>query len=242
MFELLISDKISPNITLATLAKRLKTEVSMSKGIFVYDQYRDRERVCIAVPERYMQYVSTRAREEVIEHIAVEYKYQYFCERLSLANLDGFMSTAFLSALAVFDKATDKRYISDHLSFYDELNIDSAFNFRLPLLKDRWDEIVSLVRQNILELSPNGGLIEMMKFLLNQSPVECEEVVVDVEDAEYKIKNARGETQFAYNGEKASEKMVHQLITLLPKKVVVKNKDLNNLKSVFESRVQEVVK
>lgn len=243
MFELVISDKACEEISFLQLAKQLKREVQLLKGVFVYDQFAGRERICFAVPKKMADYALARAKDEIAEHLAVEYKYRFFDQRLELFGLDELMRTAFLSALAVFDKETDKKYILEHLNFFDEVNIDSCFAFCMPLLQERWTEIVSLVESNMFELMANEGLLEMMKFLIRSCPVESEEVFVGQTENLFLIENARREVQFEFEKNVSGrKKLVHQLVNLVPKKLVVCTGLDIGLKKIFEERVFEIVR
>ena len=240
MFELQISD--TKKDVMEVLSKKLGREVLACKGVFVFDEDFGRFRLSLAVADKLREYIWARAREEIVEILAVEYKYQFFSEKLEIPMLDDFLKTAFLSALAVFDKQTDKKYIEQHLFFDGEINLDSLFLFRLPLLKDRWSEIVELVESNFSELLPNHGMIEMMKFLIESSPVENNEVWVLSRHNCLMIANANRETMFEFENSKTGLlELVHRLVLLLPKKVVVSGKNLERVFEVFGKSAQQKI-
>lgn len=236
MFELVISDE--KTMDLRFLALILKKEVAQCKGICVCDVFADRNRIVAAVPEKFEQYFLARVREEVANFIAVEHKYRYFLNNLPMPILDDFNKSAFCSALAVFDKETDKKYCLEHLKFFDEINIDSAIAFCMPLLFERWNEIIELVKSNFVELSLSGGAVEMMKFLIRSSGVESSRIVVE-KNLGCRIRNESGDVLFDFDEENES-RLIHALVCLLPKEVVVVGKNTFRIDEVFDDRIRVV--
>ncbi len=240
MFEVTISDQFSNFCSMRNLTKNIINEVSNCKGLYVHELVNGREKLSIAVNDKFTEFIRSRIKDEIVEYFSVEYKYRYFTENLKIPFLDEVSKSAFYSALAVFDKDTDKKYVYDNLCLANELYLDSFFNFRLPLLVDRWAEIVQLVIDNVIQLAPNKGLIEMMKFLLKSSPVECDEVYVKIVNTGAMIFNARNEVQFFFqNDSNMLSSLIHQLITLLPKTIVVCSNQLECLSPIFEDRIKQ---
>ena len=240
MFEMLVSDAASRDID--SLASNLKRETLLCGGVFAFDSDGFRSKIAMAVSEKFKDYFLARVKDEIANYIAVEYKYQYFIEKLTFSSLSKNEKVAFCSALAVFDKATDKKYILEHLLVGSEIVIDSAVAFCMPRLYDRWEEIVGLIESNKYELSNGNGLLEMMRFLLKSSPNESERIHLQSKDNNILIVNDCGKIEYKYfEGKESEERVIHRVISLLPRQIAVHGNCFDYLYDIFpNAKKQEV--
>ena len=232
MFEILVSDNCCHETDL--LSSAIKREALLCGGVFASDEFGGRIRIAVAVSEKLKDYFLARVKDEIADYIAVEYKYEFFMKNLEFSSLENNEKVAFCSALAVFDKATDKKYILEHLLLGSEIVIDSAVAFCMPKLFDRWTEIASLIDANKFELSNGNGLIEMMRFLLKSSPNESEKINLESSNDMLVISNDIGKTKFLYpDCAESDSKVLHRIISLLPRQVMVHGKRFDFLYPLF---------
>lgn len=240
MFEMAVSGAACYDIDSLILNFRRETE--LCGGLFAFENNDNRFMACMAISEKLRDYFLARIKEEICEHIAVEYKYDFFLKSLNLTSISDLEKVAFCSALAVFDKETDKKYISEHLLVGSEIVVDSAVAFCMPKLFDRWAEIVELVESNKYELSSCNGLVEMMRFLLKSSPCESEKIHIQKNNDHLFISNDLGKVQFEYyDDEDANAKVLHRAISLLPRQIALHGDRFDYLRSLFpNAKKQEV--
>lgn len=249
MWEITISNVSEKSKTLDLLFEKLKKEVSLVKGVIILDAVLDRVRVSLAVPDRTVEYFRSVLADAVAEVVTLEYKFQFLSENIRLPQNDNIANRAFLTALTVFDKQTDKNFIKQKLTLGSELFLDSFFNFRLTELKERWKEICVLVSDNLNLLVLTEGFFDMIRFLIKTIPPECEEIHLLFEPNTISLCNAKLEKQKNIqleqkNTDESKTALVGELITLSPQKIVVhsekKESFVESLLSIFDDKIRFV--
>jgi len=240
MFEILVSDNnLHESDQLIGLLGR---ETRLCGGVFAASSNNGRIEIAMAVAERFRDYFVKQVKEEISDYIAVEYKYEYFMKRLNFESISDKEKVAFCSSLAVFDKQTDKKYISEQLLFGNEIVVDSAVAFCMPKLLDRWTEIAELVEASKYELSGGDGILEMMRFLIKSSPSESEKIHLKTYGKNLFVVNDCGSVQFSYCDCADSDiKLLHRIISLLPRQISVHGDRFNYLFSLFPNAKREEV-
>jgi hypothetical protein len=71
-----------------------------------------------------------------------------------------------IEVLTRYDQKTDLILASTLLEITPVMNLDSLYDFRLFQLKKRWDEVVSLVNDNVRHLACKGMYAEFLRFLI----------------------------------------------------------------------------
>lgn len=77
--------------------------------------------------------------------ICIGYKYSYLKKLLPLSFLDNSEREVLMAALIAADFRDDKKYVVRRLASAKEYSIDGFFNFRMNLLKNKWDDIASYI-------------------------------------------------------------------------------------------------
>lgn len=247
MFELTLSNDKSKYNFMEFVYAKLKNHVDNSKGLIIFEEMDERLIISLAVPEKEKEFYKAFALELVSEIIIMDYKYEYIKNNLQMYTSNKVLWTAFLKALTVFDKDTDRDLIKKNLVFTNELLIDSSFHFKMHEVKERWREIVSLVGENLAGLVSRDGFVDLMKFLIAASEPEADTVYVkncknkpQIMINEYKI--ARNLCFFEENVEN-DVRILSELVCLCPNKIVVSLDDKNNenlieyIKNIFEGKV-----
>ena len=237
MFEMVISDEIKHSFE--SLIYNLKRETAVCGGVFTTNKENNRFHICMAVSEKLKPYFVERAKDEISSYIAVEHKFDYFMQNLGFFPLEKNKKVGFCSALAVFDKSTDIKYIKEHLLFESEINIDSALHFCMPELFERWKEIANLIAENKIELSGENGALEMMRFLLKSTPCENESLHLIASNGFFAIVNDKKETVYEFN-QNEQEKLLHRAICLLPKHLALHGNNFDFFYELFPSNKNEM--
>lgn len=232
MFEVVVSDEFCHSFD--GLMVSLERETRLCGGLFAESIQNGRQVICMAVNEKFRPYFVERVRDEVADFVAVEHKFDFFMDRLNLPVLSENKKIGFCSALAVFDKATDIKYIKKRLLFDREIYIDSAIMFCMPELLERWKEIATLVCENGVELSGEKGMMEMMRFLLKSSASENETMHLASSDGKFFIVNDKKDPIFTFEKEEKG-KLLHRTISLLPKHLAVHGSDFDFFYELFPS-------
>ena len=103
--------------------------------------------------------------------IITDCKSFYINERIKLPIGDTVLRHAFTCALLTFDRDTDKIIAKTLINLTPKFNLDSFFEFRLDVLKSRWDEVCLLANENIHFLVCRKTFMELLQFLI--SNIDC---------------------------------------------------------------------
>jgi hypothetical protein len=124
----------------------------------------DRESLLVNCPEYYLDIVKAEICDKVAEIVAIKYKYDYFKANIRLGGLSEGEKEILLVSLIAADLEDDKKYCLDRFKETSNISIDGVYNFRLQLLKKKWEEVVSYI--------PNCFFSEQVKdfitYLLEQ--------------------------------------------------------------------------
>ena len=215
--------------------------------MIVFEDINGRPSISLAVPKKQQDFFKSFVLELISEVVVMDYKYEYLKSHLSCPIASEVIWTSFLKSLTVFDKQTDKDLIKKNLHIDDEILIDSAYNFSLWTLRDRWREIASLVRENLNGLVSRDSLIELMRFLIYASDMEADTVFVKncKNDTFVMINESKIAKNLCFFEENANRDMrvLSELVCLCPREIVLEldsEKDQNlieNISQIFGEKV-----
>ena len=113
-------------------------------GVFLAEEG-ERAVLRISCPEEYLLSVKKEVCDKIADVIAVNYKYLFFTSRIAAVGLDCLEKEILLTSLISADLPEDKKYAYSKLIPYDTIAIDGFFNFRMKLLKNKWEGIVACI-------------------------------------------------------------------------------------------------
>ena len=99
-----------------------------------------------------------------------EFKYNYLLQKIGYR--EDFLYKASVKVLALFDRETDEQFLLGDMSLSGCVYLDSYTEFRLTLLKKRWQEIVDLAIDNhfaLLDIATMGQIISFLISTMNQN-------------------------------------------------------------------------
>lgn len=168
--------------------------------------------------------------------ICQNYKSEYLDKHLFLPNQDEMSVTAFKKALINFDRETDYFLISKFLNFNEYLYLDSFYQFKLSLLRDKWSELIRLANENRDYLVSTDAFFDLLKFLIDNLDI-CKGEIDVVEDEDgYHICD-----EGQKGGALTSKALISNLIDLSPQKINIycqnENSATDLLKVIFDRRI-----
>lgn len=251
MFELTISTAKSRYKDIDFMHTLLKSKIKSMKGIMVSEEVDGRAKLAVAVSKDKKDVVLALIFDAIAETIIHSYKFDFFRRHMQLQTNNKLLENAFIKALSVYDKNSDKEYIKKQLLVSDEILIDSFYNFRLWELEKRWKNIAELMSENASYLSMNGSLADLMKFLVFSNECETGEVHLRKGEGSVFCGDSAGKELFnmMYDGSDEMSKIniLTELISLSPEKIIIhkelENSDLaNEIVNIFDSRVSVIKK
>jgi hypothetical protein len=112
-------------------------------------------------PVDYADVVVAEIKDKVAEIIAIKYKYDFFKSVLRVGGLKSVEKEILFASLIAADLDDDKKYAFDRIKNLQEIAVDGLFNFRLKLLKRKWQEVAECIPQCFL----NTQLKEFITYL-----------------------------------------------------------------------------
>ncbi len=236
MWEFSITLQSKHSLVAAEMFDSLRRDLGKFHAIVAESQDENFLNIIIAVDEKYKSDAQIVLLRVIALTICQNFKSQYLDTHLFLPMQDEISLYAFKKALINFDKKTDYFIISKALNFDEFLFLESFYNFKLSLLRDKWRELVCLANENRDYFVSQDAFLELLKFLIDNIDICSDEIDVVEEEQGYCIVSG---------GEKgailSARSMVGSLIDLSPQKINMyckgENKVSGLLRSIFSNRL-----
>ncbi len=224
MFEMTISTSQETSKDISFIVNRLRPSLKQLKAILICEDFDGRANLAFAVSESKKDLVTSLVFDAISEAIVRNYKERFLLKNINISSVDELTEAAFVKALTMFDKESDKAFIKSKLCPCKEIAIDSFYNFKLWQLEKRWKEIASLVSENSNFLLMSGSFEELMRFLIMTNECEFGDLHLYYEDEKICAKSNDGNKIFAVkyqDEEKDKIKVVSEIISLSPQKIIL---------------------
>lgn len=99
----------------------------------------------VEVDRSYAGFLRAEAEDKIADVITVNYKYEYFSERIKTKGLNELERELLLDTLICADLEEDKKYVVAKMSRCVEYSVYGSFNFRMAPLKKKWQEITEYI-------------------------------------------------------------------------------------------------
>ena len=96
----------------------------------------------------YYPLILSEVHDKIADIISIGYKYAFISPLLTPKGLKKEEVNFLLTAIIGADYVDDKRYVLIKLKGIDSPAIDGVFNFKLKLLKNKWEEVASFMPSN----------------------------------------------------------------------------------------------
>ena len=202
--------------------------------------------VLVAVPDGQGEVLDLFIKDKIISLYVNEYKLNYLLENFNFEVTNNISMKAFIKALLMFDVETDRRIVKQKLLGFNSIVIDSFFNFRLQVLKNRWNDLVNLANDNIMYLMSRDTIIELLKFLISNLEFNCEMVKIKQNGENFILYNEKGELikDETCRDVLDNDSLITTLIYLNPKRIRldetynIRNGAINLICELFNNRVE----
>ncbi len=163
MAQYIISDKDYNENNVDYIGSSLNDLFVQTESIATKKRLGSRIVISITCPEFYSDIIKAELYDKISDVITINYKYEYFKRLINPHGLSEIEKELLLTSLIAADIEEDKRYSISKFKEYDEISIDGTYNFRLKLLKKKWEEIVGYMPEYFI----NTQLKEFIVYLLN---------------------------------------------------------------------------
>ncbi len=244
MFEYTISSSENLGI-INNIYIMLSGAVKSVNGIIIKQNSLKTDSVCLAVENKHKEYIKACILDAIADAIINTYKQQYLHNNITITIKNNVAYNAFISALVVFDRQTDKDIIKKNLVLENKLHIDSFYNFRLQQLHNRWYDIVCIVNESIPIMLKDRSVAEITSYFVENTNKEIFEAHLYILEnvIQIKLDDKLNDLQFNTNNSYVND-ILTEIISVSPKRVIIhgeidKHKELHQaLVSVFLDKVQ----
>jgi predicted nucleic-acid-binding protein len=184
----------------------------------------------------YFLFVGTLKKDELIKDIKhfivsaliFQYKKKFIESKLVYNYPKDIKYYTLLQALINFDRDNDESFILSKINFEtEEFYINSFFNFECGLLKQKWAQLVEITNQNAKFFNVDENYLDILRFLIEGINVR-RGIAVEFLQSKFVIKS-----QNSIISECSTYKeVIDYLIINNPKKIVLKNLDIEFVKFV----------
>lgn len=236
MFEFTLSGSDQTPI-LDNIYTKLKPQVDALNGIIIKQVDRQIS-ICLAVADEFEKNIKQQILELVSDEIIFEYKFDVLKNNINIPISNALLLNAFIKALVVFDRQTDKDIIKKNLILQEKLNIDSFYYFRLDKLKNRWCDIAQIVNDNIHIMLQNNSIGQLTKCFVDETTKRVTELhlLIGNKKIQLEMDNKLSDLEFDLNTNYL-ENLLTELISISPQKIIVHGEieKLPELKSTLGS-------
>lgn len=142
---LLFADSDDNLININYIKSSVSDTVVKLGGEVGFESSRSRPSLYLTMDEISLKFLQPSLEDKVADTIAVNYKYNYFKDKLRVKGLDELEFELLLCALISADIDEDKRYIRSKIRKFSTFAIDGIFNFTLKALQEKWKEVVTYI-------------------------------------------------------------------------------------------------
>lgn len=139
-----------------------------------------------------------------------------------------------IKVLSHYDKKTDLIIAASLVQITPVMLLDGLFDFRLTRLKKRWDEVISLVNDNVKNLICKGLFDELLRFLIQNMDYKINEAHIIVEGSTVLVCNDKL-VPFA----NLDTDIINALIDVAPRQVFI-HMDTNLEKSLIVKNIETI--
>lgn len=143
--------------------------------------------------------------------------------------------------LFCFDEEYDKNLISEKLILNKSLNLEGFYNFKLFNLKEKWEQLISLIQNNKQILNNYIVSLELIRYLLSELENKIDKVCLFTDGKKFFLKTTTNENlnykKINFSKKQGFKEIIKNLIKLSPKSIILcsemKNKDFQLFKDIF---------
>ncbi len=249
MYEVTVSVPKCDEHLLAHIKNKTVSDIAEMAGIATDMDSKFRCYFSVACSDTYRFQLKRILVDRVAETMALGYKNIYLrnCLKVGKGN---FFQNVLINTMCVFDKTYDKQIIAKILDGDSPMYIDGYCNFRLDMLKRKWQEIANLVSENNYILHDKTLIYEFLQYLLESITHQISHLSVSFEKDGFLMYDSKGNyipsVESLAPTSSIEEEVAVNVLLLKPKKVSVyyaekPSADFCKLLELFDSEYIEVV-
>ncbi|MBE5756484.1 MAG: hypothetical protein E7342_01665 [Clostridiales bacterium] len=145
MTKIVITERSENSKNLNYILSTLRETFNQTESSFYLSESEQRGKLEILVPDFYSEIIKSEVFDKVGDVIVINYKYDYFKKKIVVNGLTEVERELLFASLIAADLEEDKKYVIERYKKQTEIAIDGIYNFKLKLLKNKWEEIVSYI-------------------------------------------------------------------------------------------------
>ncbi len=222
------------------LFNNLKKYVEEVGGIITSFDQAELIHIVIACGEEEKTRLYYYVKSFITEAICSYFKNEFLRKNLKVQLKNRISISAFEKALQYFDKETDRYLVEKYLSLDKNLYLESFFEFKLKILKNKWLELTKIANENSSYLLTEDTFIELLKFLVDNLEISFDTVNI-ISDADgYQVLDENFKDIDVLKEKGDGIWLVENIIALSPRKINIytdsSSDELNLINCIYSNR------
>lgn len=207
------------------LRKHLKRFFKKHRGAVVL--YKDAGKILFAIDDDEKSFIKLYKYiyNDIVNIIYNFYKREIFKKLSSCIFNNEFFEIVIKETLFCFDEEYDKNFIKSNLTLNETLNLAGFFNFKLKYLKEKWEHLVNLIKNNSAVLNSYVVNLDLTRYLISELETKIDKVCLYTEGKKYFLKTINNEKltfkKINYSKKQNFKQLLQNLITLSPKNIIL---------------------
>ena len=197
--------------------------------------------LCFAVKKSFKEKLQKKLKKVLCDAICEKLKHNFLFNNIHKNTQDESLFETFVKVYTYFDIELEKEIVFRSLFFPKELNLSSFLNFRLFLLKQKWQEMCCLANKNSKIFLKNESFVDLLKFLIENLDYKCDKIIID--GTNHKIFAQTGDKKELLTDCLEQNNILNQIIEFAPKNIVIVGKTSQSitklLQELFGNRVEK---
>ena len=154
----------------------IKKNVEEVDGVITSFEQNDTIHIVVACREEEKTRLFFYVKSFITEAICSFFKTTFLKNNLKINLKNKISIVAFERALEYFDRETDRYLVEKNLVFNKNINLESFFEFKLKVLKNKWLELTKIANENSSYLLTDDTFYELLKFLIENIEISYDTI------------------------------------------------------------------
>ncbi len=184
MFEVTISVPQSEEYLLSYIREQTLSAINEMDAVSTDVKECARCYFSVACSDTFRFQLKMLVLDNVAEVVSMGYKNIFMHDCLNVRHGNFFQNTL-INTMCVFDRSSDKQFLSKVIDVEKPLFIDGYLNFKLGNLKSKWQDIANLLIENKFVLNDTELIMEFLQYLLESVSCKTQHLSITIEEKDF---------------------------------------------------------
>ena len=242
MYQINVSVNNNRAFWIYALSKIVEQRIKAFCGICAVANVHGKVSLAVACEFDKKDALDSVVRDGIVELMETVGKMCYIDGKLVYLKINKSTYRLLLHTLVAFDRECERQLMYDSIKINDSISLDGIYNFRLSELKNRWDEICTLITGNAAFLHDELTLNELLRFLVSAIDPKIMKLELSRQGDEFLLTGTHNDCDFKLVT-KGGDNLLLYLIDLAPIELEISGELADNklycrLVEIFDAKVK----